>query len=196
MATATATAAVDGAVALQLATRLVEDGLALRWAEYRSFRVWRELRAGGVPSARELSAFLARLPTTLPFDTLYPSLQSLRRLQLPWGALLEHLRTALPLRACRWQDEHGREQLLLLLGGRGHLLHCSANGTSLQMRACCMHRLNRRHEMLSDSAESVSTAVACWVWLQCMAQPEKYENPEKPGGGGDAQRRRRVSRVF
>ena len=97
--------------------------------------------------AAELSAFLSRLPTSTQLDALYPSLHSVRRLRLPWRALLEHL-SALPLRPCRWRDEHGQSQLLLLLGARGHLLHFSVGaekGAPLQMRACSMHRLTHRY---------------------------------------------------
>ena len=136
----------------------------------------------GVPAAAELAAFLSRLPTSTQFDALYPSLHSVRRLRLPWRALLEHL-SALPLRPCRWRDERGHSQLLLLLGTRGHLLHFSVGaekGALLQMRACSMHRLTHRHELLSDPAESVATAVACWVWEQSMALLQKSTAAPSP----------------
>ena len=168
--------------ARQLATQLVEEGLRSRWAKYRSFSVWRQLNGGGVPAAAELAAFLSRLPTSTQLDALYPSLQSVRRLRLPWRALLEHL-GALPLRPCRWRDELGHSQLLLLLGARGHLLHFSVGpekGALLQMRACSMHRLTHRHELLSDPAESVATAVACWVWEQSMALLQKSNAAPNP----------------
>lgn len=136
----------------------------------------------GVPAAAELAAFLSRLPTSTQLDALYPSLQSVRRLRLPWRALLEHL-GALPLRPCHWRDEPGHSQLLLLLGARGHLLHFSVGpekGALLQMRACSMHRLTHRHELLSDPAESVATAVACWVWEQSMALLQKSNAAPNP----------------
>ena len=86
-----------------------------------------------------------------------------------WGAP-----SPLPaLRSCRWQDG-SVEQLLLLLGARGHLLHISTAGSApLTMRACSMHRLTHRHELLSDLAESVATAIACWVWEESMALLQK-----------------------
>ena len=104
----------------------------------------------------------------------------MRRLRLPWRALLERL-GALPLRSCRWRDERGAEHLLLLLGARGHLLHLStAGGAALTMRACSMHKLTHKHELLSDLAESVATAISVWVWEQTMAMLQK-------GGGASGQ---------
>ena len=76
--------------------------------------------------------------------------------------------SALPLRSCHWMSEAGGEQLLLLLGEGGELLHCAAEDTTLHMHACSMHALAHAHELMSDAAESVVTAIACWVWAHSV----------------------------
>lgn len=92
--------------------------LRSQWDSFRSFRSWRDLRRGvlaaQVSADTEIASFIERLPSAFPLEQVYPSLQPIRGLRLPWNALIGYL-VGLPLNSCRWRDADGRDHLLLVL---------------------------------------------------------------------------------
>jgi len=160
--------------AKSIAEQTIQHILHARWEEYRCYRVWRQLRDGTRPTTDELKEFLGTLRVIEPLESVFPSLESLRRLQAPWHELLDHLSTSVSsVFSCRWSSE-GSEHLILFTprldaDGTGRLVYCRC-GTSgrLHAHACStsfIEGIDQKEQLITEESHTIANAIVCWVWL-------------------------------